>query len=502
MPKRTERFNDFKYGVVNAIEPSDIPKEAVYKSQNLYYRENRWRKVPGLGQLNTSSMGAFNVRGLGKVHDLVSGKKLMMAACGTNVYKLVDGITPTSVYSQLIEDDIEFLEYPPYIYFGSQKNLWRRYDMGATTQPVGGNKGTAADAPRKFSKIIFNDYSGRFFGIGDPDNPDYLNWSAHIDNEGIEKWPDGNTQIIPSRFGDVPLHADLYEGRITIFNKNSMSSGSVSGVPESWSFQSEKTQTGYIAPRTIKRFGNFFFGLTPDFEVYQWPLDKFVTKGRVKFNINPYKAKFACAEIVEERYYDICFESGEAVSSDKYHWWRYDILGDRWYGPHTQRNVTSMLYDKDDRLLYCGGADNFQGLVLPMQGLNIHTTPMKCHLQSGFANQGDIQYDKRYQMLRVRAKQEGSLAGQGQLEAIVNVDQLSGHPIEQRILLEDPANQNTSETSMVKDSVIKCGHIHEEYGRGSSVQVEFKHEIMNGSLELAEWEVDYYARTKKENRGV
>lgn len=503
MPMHVEKFNDFKFGVVNAIETSDIPKEALHKSQNMYYRENRWRKMPGFAQMNDTTMGAFNVRGIGKYFDIPSGTKRLLAACGNDVFRFVDGVTPESIYSQLVEDDIEFLSYPPFTYFGSPNNLWRRYEGGTITYPVGGDNGQAADAPRKFSKIVFNDYSGRFFGIGQLTNPDYLYWSEHIDDEGIEKWPDGNVQIVPSRGGDVPIHAEIYEGRINVFNQNSMSSGNVSGTVTNWSFQSEKTQSGYLAPRTIKRYGNFFFGLTQDFEVYQWPTDKFITKGRVKFNINPYKAKFSTAEIVEDRYYDICFESGEAVSSDKFHWWRYDILGDRWYGPHIQRNCVTMYYDHDDRVLYCGGADNFQGFILPLRGRNVLSSAMKCHMMTGFVNQGDIRNDKRYSMLRIRAKQEGSLAGGGgQLEAIINADQLSGHPISQAILLEDPANQNLSETSMVKDSVIKRGHIHEEFGRGSSVQVEFKHEVFDGDLQISEWELEYFSRTKKENRGA
>ena len=503
MPILTEKFSDFKHGVVNAIEASDIPKEAMFKSQNMYYRENRWRKLPGLGQKNTTSMGAFNVRGIGKYFNIPTGQKEILAACGTDIWRLVDGITPTSVWAQNLEDDIEFLDFPPFLYFGSKLNKWRRYDGGTITYPVGGDNGSAADAPRKFSKIAYNDYSGRFFGIGEIENPDYLNFSEHVDRGGIEKWPDGNAQIVPSRQGDTPQHVDIYEGRIFIFNQNSMSSGNVSGVPESWSFQSERCQAGFIAPRSVKRYGNFFLGLTPDFEIYQWPNDKFITKGRVKFSINPYKAKFACAEIVEDRYYDICFESGEAVSSNKFHWWRYDILGDRWYGPSTQRNIVSMFYDKDDRVLLCGGADNFQGYVLPMMGRNIHTSAMKCHLVSSFANQGDIRYDKRYVMLRVKAKQTGSLSsGISGLELIVNTDQSYGYPQAQALVMEDPAGGIYAETGDVKDSIIKRAHIPEERGRGSSVQVEFKHELFNGDLEISEFEIDYFARTKKENRGV
>ena len=162
-----------------------------------------------------------------------------------------------------------------------------------------------------------------------------------------------------------------------------------------------------------------------------------------------------------------------------------------------------MLYDKDERLLYCGGADNFQGLIFPLQGRNVHTSAMNCHLMTGFANQGDIRFDKRYVMLRVKAKQSGSLpGGQGQLEIIVNVDQLSGQPQSQRITLEDPATDPLANLSDIKDSIIKRLHIYEQYGRGSSIQFEFKHSVFGGEFELSEFECDYFARTKKEQRDI
>ena len=62
----TEKYNDFKFCVVNSIEPSEIPKEAVNKSQNVYYRENRWRKLPGLVEINAATLSANPVWGLYK----------------------------------------------------------------------------------------------------------------------------------------------------------------------------------------------------------------------------------------------------------------------------------------------------------------------------------------------------------------------------------------------------------------------------------------------------
>lgn len=499
------KWNDFKDAVVNVLPESDIPRTGMAESCNLYFRENRWRKIPGMVEKSTTAIGSDPVWGLSKYYNIIDKKKIVLAASGASVYKLDEqtGLF-TSIQSAMVANDqVEFLDYPPYCYLGSPNNKWRRYDGGVVTYSIGGNNGAASDAPPMFSHVIFNPYSGRFFGIGALANPDLLGWSEHIDDGGMEIWPEGNAQIIESIRGDSPRFQTIFEGRITIINQNSISSGTVIGVPESWSFQSDKSQTGTIAGRTVKRFGNFFLMLTPDFEVYKWPEDKFITKGRVKFNINPYKAPLACAEIVENRYYDLYFESGEAASVYKYHMWRYDILGDRWYGPSRQRSVVSTYYDKDTNLCLLGGADELSGFVLEQRGPNIKNTAMKCKLRTGFDFQDDIRGDKRYSMFRVRAKQEGSLPNSaGQLKVTANFDQKANRPFTQDIVLEDPANTNIAATGEVKDTVVKRGHIHEENSRASSIQIELNHEVLNGNLEIAEFEVEYRTRTKKENRNV
>ena len=500
-----EKYNDFKYGVVNAIDPSELPKEALYKSQNMQYKENRWRKIPGLTEVNPTQISSTNgVWGIGFHYDIITKKRITLIYCGTDVFKLNDDLSTTSIDSVMsLNSQLEFMSLPQFTYFGSQNDKWRRYDGGTQTYFIGANNGDASDAPRKYIKILFNPFAGRYFAIGDPANPDYLNWSAHIDDEGIEKWPGANVQITESVNGDVPLNFDMDNGRILLVSKHSINSGTVVGVPQNWNFQKEKSQTGTIAGRTLKRYGSFYLMLTPDFEVYKWPNDVFVTKGRVKFNINPYKAHLACAEITENRYYDLCFESGEAVSSNKYHWWRYDILGDRWYGPSIQRNIVTMTKDPDKNFTLCGGVDDLSGYLMELRGLNIKNSQMKCHMITGYNFQGDINLDKRYTKVRVKAKQAGSLASsQGQLEVTANVDSWADAPQSQTLTLEDPANENPMDTSAVRDAIIKRAHIHELYGRGSSIQLEFKHEQLNGELEISEWEIEGYMRTKKEARSA
>ena len=499
-----DRYTDFKFGVINAIRESNLPKEAMFRSQNMHYKENDWLKVPGLEIINTSQLAAYPVWSVGKWHSLIPAQSKLLASCGTDLFAQQNDNTYVSVDDLVISGAlIEYLNVPPFVYYGSQLTKWKRYDGGTLVYPVGGENGNASDAPRQFIKILFNPYAGRYFGIGDPNNPDYLNWSAHIDNEGIEKWPDGNVQIVDSLQGDKPTALDIYEGRVLILSGNSINSGSVVGVPENWSFQKERSQAGAYAGRTLKRYGSSFFMLTRDFEIYQWPNDKFITKGRVKFNINPHRAHLACAEIRDNRYYEITFESGEAVSSNKYHSWTYDILGDRWYGPHIQRNLTSMFYDQERNYLIGGGADDLDGYIYEMRGKNIKASPMKCRLTTGHNFQGDTRSDKRYTKFRMKVKQEGSNAGgTGQLEVTVNVDQWANNPQSQNLVLEDPANQNTADTNAVRDSMIRRAHIHELYGRGSSIQFDIKHEVLGGDLAISEFEVELYERTKKEARSA
>jgi len=502
---KIERYRDFKFGTINAIEESDLPKEAMFRSQNMHYKENRWRKMPGLSHIHATQLAAAPVWSIGKWYSVIPYGAKVLASCGSDLFAEKNDGTFASVDSGVIPGAlIEYLNVPPFIYYGSQLTKWKRYDGGTIAYSVGGNNGNAADAPRKFIKIIFNPYAGRYFAIGDPDNPDLLNWSAHIDYEGIEKWSDGDVQIVDSVRGDSPKSIDIYEGRVTMFSQHSINSGSVVGVPENWSFQKERAQSGCYAGRTLKRYGTSFFMLTPDFEVYQWPADKFITKGRVKFKVNPYKAHLACAEIREDRYYELTFESSEAASSNKYHSWTYDILGDRWYGPHIQRNLVSMYFDADRNLLLCGGIDDLEGFIYEMRGRNIKASAMKCRLTSGYQFQDNTRLDKRYELVRLKARQEGGLlsSGEGQLELTVNVDSFENNPQTQRLVLEDPSNINLSDTSLVRDSIIKRAFIHDAYGLGSSIQVDMRHELLNGDLEISEYEVEFRTRSKKEDRSV
>lgn len=495
-----QRWNDFKFGTVNDIEASELPKEAVLRSQNMYYKENRWRKVPGLADINSSQLAAGAAWSIGKWFSIVPKKSKILASCLTDLYAQNDDNTFSSIDSTIISGALlEYLSVPPFTYYGSQLTTWKRFDGGTKSYAVGND-----NPPKKFIKIIFNPYAGRYFGIGDPDNPDLLYWSNHLTNGGIEQWPDGNTQIFDTVHGDSPKSIETYEGRVQLFSENSVNSGSVIGVPQNWSFQKERAQTGAVSGRTVKRYGNFFLMLAPNFEVYKWPHDVFITKGRVKFKINPYTAHLATAEIREDRYYEITFKSSEATSSDNYHSWTYDILGDRWYGPHTKRNIVSMFYDRENRRLLQGGADDLEGFIFDMRGPDIRNAAMPCRLTTGFDFQGDMSIDKRYEAFRVKTNQAGSKpGGEGQLQVIINVDQREENQQSQTLTLEDPKNEDPiMDTSKVRDSIIKRGNIYESVSRGSSIQFDFRYEVAKENLEISSWELDYRTRTPKKNRGV
>lgn len=497
-------YKDFKEGVINSVNPTDLSLSALAELQNFYQVDNTIKKMPGLTEINPTAIGANSVSSIFKFHKIAPSFSVRLAVSGTDLYEFDPGTKVfTSVYSGLVDDGlIEFLEIRGELYFGSENNKWRKYTGETITYSVGGSDGNAADAPRKFSMVVFNPYSGRFFAIGDLNNPDYLYWSEHTDDEGIEKWPDANVQVIESVGGDTPKFIGIYEGRMTIISENSINSGSVVGVPEGWQFVREKATTGTIARRSVKRWGNSFIMLTKDFEIYMWPNEKFLTKGRVKFNINPNRAYLACAEIVEDRYYDICFESGQAVSSDRYEWWRYDLLDQRWSGPHVQRNVISMHYDHDERVLLCGGADNLAGYALELRGRNIKNTAMKCSASPAYSDYDLPMVEKRYENLWVSGTQEGSAPNsQGILQVVWNSNGLYGNPQSQLLTLEDPANQNLSQTGQVSESVPKRARIWDRYGRGTRGQWQLKHEILNGDYSFSEVDVEYHALNyKKENR--
>lgn len=499
-----QAYREFDLGVINAVKATRLPLNAFSRLQNFYQVDEEIKKMPGLTEINPAAIGSNSVRSLFVFHKIAPKTSYRMAVSGTDLLKFDPGAkTFSSVWSGILGDDfIEFLEYRNSLYFGSQSNLWRRFDGDTITYSVGGNDGLASDAPRKFSMIVYNPYSGLFFAIGDPNNPDYLYYSEHTDNEGIEKWPDGNVQIIDAILGDTPQFIDIYEGRITIVSENSINSGSVVGVPENWQFVREKALTGTIARRSVKRRGNNFYYLTKDFEICSWPENKIVTKGRVKFSINPNKAAYAVAEIVEDRYYDITFESGEAVSSDKYHTWRYDILADRWSGPHRQRNIISKHYDHDNRVLLCGGVDNLAGFVFEQRGRNIKNTAMKCIATPAYSDYSLPMVEKRFENLWLTSSQEGNAAGdQGLAEVVWNSAGSYGDPQSQQLTLQDPSNDNLSDTGAVKESITRRARIHDRYGRGIQGQWELKHEILNGDFSFSEVDVEYHPLNyKKENR--
>lgn len=527
MPALYKKFDNWDLGVINAREATSLPANAVYKSQNMYWRDGRWRKVPGLVEKNKTQIGTEGVWSIFKFYQPLDDKISLMAASGESLYKFDEGAESfTEIESGMFPNQpVGFIEHLGKLYFGSTKDLWRRYDGGLETYKVG-----LSEPPKKFPQIIFNEFAGRFFGVFE----DGLYWSNHIDEGGIERWPDGNVQIFTPVRGGFPLHVETFEGRITIFSKLAINSGTVVGPPESWSFEREKAQTGYIAPRTIKRWGNNFFGLTPSFEVYSWPSDQFITKDRIKFAINPEFAKFACAEIVEDRYYYLSFRStnvrgtsfetsvaihtllGAPVSppiyglttptklEDQYHLWIYDILADRWYGPHVQYSITSMYWDADNNILLCGGIDEFAGFVMEHRGKDIKNNASKIQWVGPFSDFDAPRIDKRFSKIWLRAKHEGvKPGGEGQVYLRVYVDGGYGNPQSQLVPLVDtstPDNLIRDTASSTRELIIKRGHIHEQYGRGTNALVELLHEYPKGDFEFSDFQMEYFLKYGKENR--
>lgn len=507
MPPKYKKYSDFSLGVINVGKSHQQPINSLRKSQQMYLRDGFMKKIPGLVEINQTAIGSdpiwsnyvFRQNNPDRVNRLaVSGGKVYLFNESTRVYD--------EIYSGLITNkQVEFLEDSPVIYFGSQYDKLRRFDGngGTITYPVGGENGEAADAPRMFKKMLYNPYAQRYFGIGELTDINKLRWSEHINNGGIEIFPASNNQVIESVNGDTPQTMDIYEGRINIFSQNSISSGTVEGVPEIWSFQREKSKSGCIAGRTVKRYGGSFLMLTPSFEVYAWPDDVYITKEKIAFDINPYFAHLACAEIVEDRYYYLSFVSGDAVSADNYTLWIYDIIGKRWSGPHIRYNMVSMHYDPISSLLNVGGAGELNGYVLEHRGRDIKNRTSPYHIVSNNDDYGSPREDKRFSEAWVTASQEGSdVDGAGNMQFIATADGLNGNPQSQNVTLEDPANQNLSNTSVVREAVTKRGKIHEAYGRGNRFQWELKGDIRNGDFEFSELEIKYYARTKKENRGT
>ena len=500
--KQIMRFPGWDGGVINALPMSRIPINALNKSQNMYWEDGWLKKMRGLAEINGTAIGASSVYSIFRYHKLLPKTNILLMNTGDGVYKFDE---QTDLFSSVITDltpdqRVEYMEHKNSVYFGSRKDLWRRWDGGIQTYTIGGGEGLSATSPKKFSKILFAAYAGRFLGIGEEENPDLMRFSDHIDLNGIEEWEDGNSQIIESIRGDTPRTFDIYEGRVTFFNEFSISSGNIVGVPASWTFDREKAQAGTISSATVKRFGNFFLMFTPDFEIYKWPNDVFVTKGRVKLYPNPYRAHLACAEIVDNRYYYLAFESSEVTTglTERYHLWVYDILADKFYGPHKGFNLTSMYWDADTNLLLCGGADDIAGTVFEHIGRTIKGQAQKVRVRTGFYDFDIPHIDKRYTKVHVKTKQEGA----DDFQLSVNVDNRFDRTQSQILVMQDPANDNLMETGAVKEAVTKRAHIHEQFGRGNAVNFEINHEIANGDLQIAELELEYYTKYLKEARGV
>lgn len=499
MPVKT--YNEYKDGVLNAIEGSEIPFDAFMFTDKFHFVENFWRKIPGLVEINDTAIGVDPVWSAYVFHQVIEDKKFIITATGGSVYKYDVQTRSFSIIHQGMNPNqqVEFLEYQNRLYFGSQYDNWRMFDGGEKTYPVGGSQ-----APKKFKKIIFNEFAGRFFGIGSLDNPDYLYWSNHIDDGGIEVWPDANIQIISPVSGDSPKTIETFEGRITIFSDHSINSGSVVGVPENWSFQREKAKAGPVGIRALKRYGQNFYCFTKEKELYVWPRDEFISKGRVKFNPDPNFMHLMCMEIVSDRFLYMLFKSAEAVSSNKYHLWIYDILGDRFSGPHTQFNAVSMFTDENAGITYFGGADDLAGFLLEHRGKNIKNKSMRCHIRGAFSDYGVPYIDKRFKNVWVKCKQAGSLKnGEGQVEFIVNVDNRYNNRQSQRFTLEDPANENLTDTNAVKEAVTKRLYVHDAYSLGNAFQFEIIHDVLNGDFAFSQIDVEYDLKGyKKEARAA
>lgn len=513
MPALYQKYDNWDKGVINAIAGTKLPINAALRSQNCIHREGRWKKLPGLVEKNKTQIGNDGVWSITKFYQPIDNKVTTICASGANIYKFDEQQeTFISIQESLFPNQpIEFIDYNGKLYFGSSKNTWRRYDGGSQTYEVG-----STAPPRKFHKIIFNEFAGRFFGIFE----DSLYWSDHIDDAGIESWPDGNIQLFTPIKGGLPVTHEIFEGRVTVFSKHAINSGTVVGPPETWSFEREKAQAGIIAPRTLKRYGTNFFMLTPGFEVYVWPADKFITKGRVKFEINEDFASLASAEIVEDRYYYLSFRSTDVKGTsydsfgvpqatpleEQYHLWVYDILTDRWFGPHVQYSIVSMYWDADTNLLLCGGTDELAGFVMEHRGKDIKNKASKCKFLSSFSDYEKPRIDKRFSKIWLEAKHEGTKpGGEGQIELRVYTDGGYGFPQNQLISLVDtstPDNIIRDTASSTRESIVKRGYIPELYGRGTNVLIEMLHEYLKGDFEFSEFELEYFLKYNKENRGT
>ena len=146
--------------MINAIEPSEIPFDAAHKSDGFIYSENFWRKLRGLVELNDSAIGSDPVWSVVRFNQPIAGRSFIVVASGGGLYKYDEqNRSFTQVHSGMNPNEqVEFLIYKENLYFGSTKDVWRRFDGGNKTYKVGGDQ-----PPKKFKKIIFNPYAGRFF---------------------------------------------------------------------------------------------------------------------------------------------------------------------------------------------------------------------------------------------------------------------------------------------------------------------------------------------------
>jgi len=494
-----KKYEGFEEGVINVGSAASVPVTALRKLQNFYLKDGLLRKLPGLAEINGTAIGADPVWSVFSGHHIYPDKAQRLAASGSKIYKFNDQSDAfEELYSGLnANKQIEFLEEPPYVYFGSQFDDWRKFEIGTTLTYKIGN----TQAPPKASQILYNAYAQRYFAIGDLTDKDKLKWSNHIDDGGIEIWPDANNQVIESESGDYPQRMAIYEGTVTMASQHSIHSGDVTGVPEIWDFRREKAKTGTIAGRTFKRWGTSFLMLSPSLEVYAWPDDVFITKEKIKFDINPHKAHLACAEIVEDRFYYLVFESSEAVSQDKYHLWIYDLIGKRWSGPHKYYNLVSLFYDRGNNVLLCGGSDDLAGFVLEHRGRDIKGRKSPGHIISSYHDYDYSRIDKRYSKFYMTCSQEGVLpSNAGQVEVIVNVDGKYNNPQSQRLsLIDDPApNSHIADTGDIREVITKRAHIEDAYGLGNRIQVEIKHEVQNGDFAIKDFEIGFKPLGKKE----
>ena len=105
----------------------------------------------------------------------------------------------------------------------------------------------------------------------------------------------------------------------------------------------------------------------------------------------------------------------------------------------------------------------------------------------------------------MKMKQQGTGPGNTSLLTVtVNVDNFYKNPQSQNLTLIDDAAPNSwiADTTSVREAITKRAHIFDRYGRGNAVQIELRHEVLKGDFAFSEIDLEYFIRTKKENRNV